>query len=176
VTAELTTYEREDGQTQVAANGWPLYYFANDETPGDTNGQGVGDVWWVLDPAGMPIREDGGLPDDVIDPSETITLEAPSSSEWTGLSPSSIEGETDPTLRLAAGEEYEMEWANGTTVPPPASKSRRTTTQSVTVLLPTRSVPKATRSPSPRPRRWTSTSVSPTIRSPCEGPSKCLQR
>ena len=56
VTAELTTFEREGGGTQVAANGWPLYYFADDEEPGDANGQGVGDVWWVLGPGGTPKR------------------------------------------------------------------------------------------------------------------------
>ncbi|WP_312909804.1 plastocyanin/azurin family copper-binding protein [Natronosalvus caseinilyticus] len=57
ISAELTTFEREDGETQVAANGWPLYYFAQDEEAGDANGQGIGDVWWVLDEAGEPVRE-----------------------------------------------------------------------------------------------------------------------
>lgn len=56
VTAEITTFEREDGSTQVAANGWPLYYFAPDERPGDANGQGANDVWWVLRPDGSPVR------------------------------------------------------------------------------------------------------------------------
>jgi len=56
VGADLTTFEREDGSTQVAAAGWPLYYFADDEEPGDANGQGAGDVWWVLSPDGTPKR------------------------------------------------------------------------------------------------------------------------
>lgn len=56
VAADLSTFEREDGTRQVAANGWPLYYFANDEEPGDATGQGVNDVWWVLEPDGTPIR------------------------------------------------------------------------------------------------------------------------
>ena len=56
VTAALTTFDRGDGSTQVAANGWPLYYFTPDEEPGDANGQGAGDVWWVLDPAGAPVK------------------------------------------------------------------------------------------------------------------------
>jgi predicted lipoprotein with Yx(FWY)xxD motif len=45
--ALLTPVERTDGATQLSY-GWPLYYFANDSAPGDTNGQGVGDVWYVI--------------------------------------------------------------------------------------------------------------------------------
>lgn len=52
VSADLSTTERDDGSTQVTAAGWPLYYFAGDEEPGDTNGQGAGDVWWLLTPDG----------------------------------------------------------------------------------------------------------------------------
>ena len=57
VSAEITTLERDDGSTQVAADGWPLYYWQNDEEPGDATGQGVNEVWWVLDPAGEPLRD-----------------------------------------------------------------------------------------------------------------------
>jgi len=64
VSADLTTFERGDGSTQVAANGWPLYYWVNDEEPGDTDGQGVNDVWWVLDADGTPIRGGGNGGDD----------------------------------------------------------------------------------------------------------------
>lgn len=56
VTAALTTFERSDDGTQVAANGWPLYYYARDEEPGDVEGQGAGEVWWVLGPDGRPKR------------------------------------------------------------------------------------------------------------------------
>lgn len=56
VMASLETFEREDGTMQVIANGWPLYYFASDESPGDANGQGVNDIWWVLDAEGVPVR------------------------------------------------------------------------------------------------------------------------
>ncbi|CAN5177984.1 lipoprotein [soil metagenome] len=51
----LATAPRTDGTEQVTYNGWPLYYFAGDEAPGDTNGQGIGDIWWVLGPAGEAI-------------------------------------------------------------------------------------------------------------------------
>ena len=51
----LGTITRTDGSTQVSYNGWPLYYWAKDSAPGDTTGQGVNDVWWVLDPDGNAI-------------------------------------------------------------------------------------------------------------------------
>jgi predicted lipoprotein with Yx(FWY)xxD motif len=50
VEGELTTFSRPDGTLQVAYDGAPLYYFANDTTPGDTNGQGLGDNWFVAEP------------------------------------------------------------------------------------------------------------------------------
>jgi predicted lipoprotein with Yx(FWY)xxD motif/uncharacterized cupredoxin-like copper-binding protein len=50
VSGELTTITRTDGTTQVAYNQIPLYYFAKDTQPGDTNGQGVGGVWFVVAP------------------------------------------------------------------------------------------------------------------------------
>ena len=49
------TIERTDGTIQATYNGWPLYRFANDEAPGDTNGQGVNDIWWVLDSDGVAV-------------------------------------------------------------------------------------------------------------------------
>lgn len=52
----LGTTEREDGSTQVTIDGHPLYHFAADETADDVNGQGVGDVWFVVSPAGEPIQ------------------------------------------------------------------------------------------------------------------------
>lgn len=50
VEGELTTITRADGTTQVAYNGIPLYYWLNDKQAGDTTGQGVGDVWYVVHP------------------------------------------------------------------------------------------------------------------------------
>lgn len=54
-TALLGTTQRPDGSTQVTYNGWPLYYFASDQNPGDARGQGVGGVWFVVSPAGTPL-------------------------------------------------------------------------------------------------------------------------
>lgn len=62
VSASVSTFERSDGSMQVTANGWPLYYFAGDDEPGDATGQGIEDVWWVLDPAGDPQREPEDTP------------------------------------------------------------------------------------------------------------------
>ena len=53
--ALLGTVARDDGTTQVTYNGWPLYYFASDAAPGDTNGQGLNDVWFVLSASGEGI-------------------------------------------------------------------------------------------------------------------------
>lgn len=47
---------RDDGTTQVTYDGSPLYYYAPDAAPGDTQGQGVGDVWWVVGPDGAKIE------------------------------------------------------------------------------------------------------------------------
>jgi predicted lipoprotein with Yx(FWY)xxD motif len=54
----LGTSERENGDTQVTYAGKPLYYFAGDQAAGDTNGQAVGDVWWVVAPDGEAITGD----------------------------------------------------------------------------------------------------------------------
>ena len=51
----LGTLTRPDGKTQVSYKGMPLYYWARDTAPGQTNGQGVQGVWWVVSPQGTPI-------------------------------------------------------------------------------------------------------------------------
>src|SRR5439155_17392937 len=38
---------RTDGIKQLAFYGWPLYYYVKDKAPGDTTGQGAGNVWFV---------------------------------------------------------------------------------------------------------------------------------
>ena len=40
----------------MTLDGHPLYYFAADETADDVNGQGVGDVWYVVSPEGEASR------------------------------------------------------------------------------------------------------------------------
>jgi predicted lipoprotein with Yx(FWY)xxD motif len=43
----LTTVPRPDGGRQVTYNDWPLYTFAGDLNPGETNGQGITGQWFV---------------------------------------------------------------------------------------------------------------------------------
>jgi predicted lipoprotein with Yx(FWY)xxD motif len=54
--AMVGTITRADGTVQSTYNGWPLYYFSGDSAAGDVNGQGVNDVWWVLDATGTPVQ------------------------------------------------------------------------------------------------------------------------
>ena len=54
--SKLGTTTRTDGSTQVTYNGHPLYYFAQDLKPADTNGQGYGGVWFAVSPSGEPIH------------------------------------------------------------------------------------------------------------------------
>ena len=56
--ADLGTITRSDGTKQVTYLGHPLYYFAGDSGPGQTNGQGsdsFGAKWWLVTPAGAKI-------------------------------------------------------------------------------------------------------------------------
>ena len=44
------TITRADGKKQTTYKGMPLYFFVGDKAPGDTNGQGVKDLWSVVKP------------------------------------------------------------------------------------------------------------------------------
>jgi predicted lipoprotein with Yx(FWY)xxD motif len=55
----ISTIEREDGATQVAYAGWPLYYFVKDQGPGEATGQdvhGFGGEWYLVAPSGEQIE------------------------------------------------------------------------------------------------------------------------
>ena len=49
--ADFRTITRDDGQKQTTYKGWPLYLYAQDGLPGDTRGDGVNGVWFVVTPA-----------------------------------------------------------------------------------------------------------------------------
>lgn len=53
---EVGSTTRDDGTEQLTINGRPVYLFSGDSGEGDTNGQGVNDVWWVLDSSGEPVE------------------------------------------------------------------------------------------------------------------------
>ena len=57
----LGTINRSDGRRQVTYDGHPLYLFAGDTYPGDTNGEGLtafGAAWLALSAAGDPVSGD----------------------------------------------------------------------------------------------------------------------
>lgn len=56
--ALVGTTEREGGSLQVTYAGMPLYHYAGDTAPGDTNGQGIGGIWWVVGADGERIADD----------------------------------------------------------------------------------------------------------------------
>jgi predicted lipoprotein with Yx(FWY)xxD motif len=54
----LGTSPRRDGTVQLTYNGWPLYLWPPDRSPGQATGQGLtnaGGRWYVLDPAGNAV-------------------------------------------------------------------------------------------------------------------------
>ena len=57
VTGSLGVVPRSDGTRMATYRGRPLYRFQGDDAAGDTNGQGVGDTWFVA-------LEDGSSPPD----------------------------------------------------------------------------------------------------------------
>lgn len=48
--ADFSVITRTDGTKQTTYKGWPLYYFVQDKSPGDVKGEGVNDVWFVINP------------------------------------------------------------------------------------------------------------------------------
>lgn len=67
---------KEDG-SQVVFKGHPLYFFADDKSAGDMNGQGVNDfggLWTTVAPDGSPVSSS--------EPSGSPSSSGGSSSEW----------------------------------------------------------------------------------------------
>ncbi len=105
----FATTVREDGQRQLVAGKWPLYYFAGDAAPGDVKGQGSGDVWFAVDLNGILVKDAVAEPteDDAADDAAT-TDEAGDAGESTSG------GDTDDLYGTDDGgemEEGEMEAA-----------------------------------------------------------------
>jgi predicted lipoprotein with Yx(FWY)xxD motif len=59
ISADLGVTQATNGESMVTANGIPLYTFTDDTAPGVVNGEGnekFGGTWYVLSPAGQPIK------------------------------------------------------------------------------------------------------------------------
>jgi predicted lipoprotein with Yx(FWY)xxD motif len=46
--ADFGSFTRADGKMQSTYKGWPLYYYVKDKEAGQTLGDGVGKVWYVI--------------------------------------------------------------------------------------------------------------------------------
>lgn len=60
--ALLGTIERKNGEMQVTYGGWPLYYYAEDQSPGSVKGQdvhGSGGEWYLVGPDGSKVEGEG---------------------------------------------------------------------------------------------------------------------
>lgn len=49
---DFSSVSRPDGMKQTAFMGRPLYYYSGDKKPGDTNGQGFNNLWYVANTTG----------------------------------------------------------------------------------------------------------------------------
>lgn len=52
--SDFASILRNDGKKQLTFRGYPLYYWAGDKKAGDTGGQGVNNVWFVVNPDNFP--------------------------------------------------------------------------------------------------------------------------
>jgi predicted lipoprotein with Yx(FWY)xxD motif len=90
-TGTFSTFVRsDDGTNQLAYDGHPLYYFAGDAAAGDTNGEGVGGIWWVADvtvalPAPAEPTTAPASPEGSAAAGETYTLAAVTDAKGTHL-------------------------------------------------------------------------------------------
>ena len=51
---DFGTITRDDGAMQTTFRGYPLYYWVNDKDAGDTTGNGIKGVWFVINPDDFP--------------------------------------------------------------------------------------------------------------------------
>jgi predicted lipoprotein with Yx(FWY)xxD motif len=75
--AQFSTVENPEAGPMLKMGDWPLYRFAGDAAPGDMNGQGVGEVWYVVGPLGVPASLVNTRETSVLDPALWSTVENP---------------------------------------------------------------------------------------------------
>jgi predicted lipoprotein with Yx(FWY)xxD motif len=63
ITGKVGTITATDGTMQITIDGRPIYTYADDEAPGDTEGQGEEGEWHVISPAGKEITKDAPAAD-----------------------------------------------------------------------------------------------------------------
>jgi len=80
----ISTVERTDGTTQLAYNGWPLYYHERDTAPGEADGHRLGEIFYLISSSGS--RVEGAVEDQIAAAlnGETVTDEAAAPAEDTG--------------------------------------------------------------------------------------------
>jgi predicted lipoprotein with Yx(FWY)xxD motif len=83
--------QRLDGTWQLTAGGSPLYTYANDDEPGDVNGQGSGGVWFAAKPDGQlavgegaPVAQEPGSTSSVPTTDAPTTTVPPTTAPSTG--------------------------------------------------------------------------------------------
>lgn len=107
------TIERDDGTFQVTYNGWPLYYYAEDEGPDTTEGQSIAGAWFLVTPAGDPIE--AGIEDAVEE--EGMTPEATEEATGEEMTPEATEEAGEEAITPEATEEA-AEATTGTVMTP----------------------------------------------------------
>ncbi|MHA7198424.1 COG4315 family predicted lipoprotein [Arthrobacter alkaliphilus] len=58
----IGTIPTADGKMQITINGMPIYFYSKDEDSGDTYGQGVGGVWFMVSPSGSMLTPSSSTP------------------------------------------------------------------------------------------------------------------
>lgn len=62
VTGQLGSFARPEGGRQLTVDGHPLYTYAGDSSPGQTDGEGIrsfGGTWWAVAPDGSAVQGGG---------------------------------------------------------------------------------------------------------------------
>ena len=109
---ELTTIQRTDGTSMIAFNGIPLYYFAKDTEPGQTNGQGVGDVWYVV----PPDAQFGQAPQPMATPESAMTAGTPAAAGAVDVT--LLDGDIEASATtFTVGQTYTFNVSNMGTLP-----------------------------------------------------------
>jgi predicted lipoprotein with Yx(FWY)xxD motif len=59
---DFRTITRDDGTMQSTYLGWPLYYYAQDQVAGDTQGQQFNNMWFIITSTGFMSAPAAPLP------------------------------------------------------------------------------------------------------------------